>query len=586
MDFFSAQDLARRQTKRLVLLFVLAIVAIVISIYFVFAGIAIGVEKNGDSPGSFVEQLWNPPLLILVTAGTLLVIGLGSIWKFLELRSGGASVAEMLGGRRLANNTADAEERVVLNVVEEMALASGIPVPPVYVLDNEKSINAFAAGHGPGDCVIGVNRGTIHQLTRDELQGVIAHEYSHILSGDMRLNLRLMALLNGILVLSIIGYYLLRAGAMSGGSRGGKNNSGGPYIAIIGICVFIIGSVGLFFSKVIKAAISRQREYLADASAVQFTRNPDSIGGALKMLARYGSKLDSENAESASHMFFGSSTTSWLSTHPPLDDRIKRVDPSFQGDIKPYLERRSRLSAAGMAFSSGTSNAGGTDGGSNQQVDSESASKRTESMNRSAAARFPFPFPVGTGGGAGGADAIAGRFSINPAVLLAAIGTPTTNDVEYAQQLMDVLPKELLDAAHEGYGARCVVFALLLDADESIRSEQLKIVETREGDVSAGMTAQLYGLLSDIDKRYRLPVIEIVQSSLVELSLPQYRSFRQTLVDLVRADQKISLLEFVLYHHSVSHLDRWYKQTPPVRITVRNSMAIKDELRNLLGYLA
>lgn len=280
MDFFGSQEAARRRTGLLVVYFFFAVAAMILTLYVAAVGTLTFANSRTSDPSVGVSW-WQPQMLLLVAGGTIAIIAMGSLYKTAQLRSGGAGVAEQLGGRRLQGNSRDPLERRLLNVVEEMALAAGTTVPPVYLLDNEPGINAFAAGFTPGDAVIGVNRGTVEHLSRDELQGVIAHEFSHILNGDMRLNLRLMGLLHGILLIAIIGYYIVRGSGYRSSNR--REKSGGQII-VLGLAMIVIGYVGLFFARLIKAAVSRQREYLADASAVQFTRNPDGIGGALKKI--------------------------------------------------------------------------------------------------------------------------------------------------------------------------------------------------------------------------------------------------------------------------------------------------------------
>ena len=248
----------------------------------------------------------DPQLLVISVVGTLVIVGGGSLNKMVQLRGGGQTVAEELGGRLLTAGTADPVERRLLNVVEEMAIASGTPTPPVYLMDREDGINAFAAGFSPTDAVIGVTKGTATQLDRDELQGVIAHEFSHILNGDMRLNIRLMGLLHGILIIGMLGYFLLRLSFYTGGGRRSRSGKEAIPIMAIGAGLAVIGFAGTFFGNLIKAAVSRQREFLADASAVQFTRQPDGLAGALKKIGGFsaGSSIENPNAPEASHMFF------------------------------------------------------------------------------------------------------------------------------------------------------------------------------------------------------------------------------------------------------------------------------------------
>ncbi len=270
---------------------------------------------------------WNPQLFAGVAVGTFAVILIGSAYKTMALAGGGSAVAESLGGRLVNPNTTNPDERKLLNVVEEMAIASGVPVPQVYVLDNEDYINAFAAGHTTGDAAVAVTRNCMTKLTRDELQGVIGHEFSHILNGDMRLNLRLIGILFGIFCIATIGRILMYV-------RG--RNSGG--VVMMGLLLLAIGSLGVLFGRLIQAAVSRQREFLADASSVQFTRNPLGLSGALQKIGGYGSRMESPHASDASHLFFGNALGdplfSWMSTHPPIDQRIRAIDPTWDGKYK------------------------------------------------------------------------------------------------------------------------------------------------------------------------------------------------------------------------------------------------------------
>ncbi|MDP1534936.1 MAG: M48 family metalloprotease, partial [Rubrivivax sp.] len=265
MDFFGQQDKARTKTTVLVVYFVIAIVFIIASVYLASL-LIFHFTQAQQQPGVALPALvlWDPRLFGLVVVGTLGVVLIGSLYKTIALSKGGSAVAESLGGRLLGTDPTDPDERKLRNVVQEMALAAGMPVPKIYVLDKDKGINAFAAGHAPSDAAIGVTRGCMSLLTRDELQGVIGHEFSHILNGDMRLNLRLMGVIFGILCLAVIGRVLIF-------SRGGRDRN--P-LMLLGLALIVIGAIGVFFGRLIQAAASRQREFLADASAVQFTRNP------------------------------------------------------------------------------------------------------------------------------------------------------------------------------------------------------------------------------------------------------------------------------------------------------------------------
>jgi Zn-dependent protease with chaperone function len=328
MNFFRAQDEARGRTTKLVALLVLAIVVLAGSLYVLAV---LGQQKLVR--GGEID--WFQPKLFVATAGTALVVILGgSLLRIAELSKGGGAIAERLGGRLVGATTKDASERRYLNVVQEMALASGLPVPLCYVIDGDETINAFAAGNTPQDAAVGVTRGALRNLTRDELQGVIAHEFSHIGNGDMKLNLRIIGTVAGLTALAQLGYIIVRIGLNSGSSR--KNNLW-P-LAVAGLVVVLVGLGGVFFARVIQASVSRQREYLADASAVQFTRNPLGLASALRKVAGLsGAQREASAAElEAQHMFFSGSAgflESLFSSHPPIDERIRRVDPAFDGHI-------------------------------------------------------------------------------------------------------------------------------------------------------------------------------------------------------------------------------------------------------------
>ncbi|MDX1562193.1 MAG: M48 family metallopeptidase, partial [Gammaproteobacteria bacterium] len=362
MDFFERQDASHRATRYLVLLFALAFLAVAV-VTGVVLMLLLGLAGNGQvlSPTAASSGLIAGDLSLLATI-VAIVIGLmiiASLFRHATLARGGGQVARMLGGTQVTGDERDPLRRRLLNVVEEMAIASGLPVPEIYVLEQERGINAFAAGLTPGDAAVAVTQGALDHLTRAELQGVVAHEFSHILNGDMRLNSRLMGLSFGILVLSLIGRWLLRSSAR--GLRFSSNRGKGSALVVIGLALTVIGGIGVFLSRLIKAAVSRQRETLADASAVQFTREPLALAGALKKIGGFTPYLEAVEAEEVSHMLFGRAGRSFaglFATHPPLPERIKALDPSFKpGD---YIEPGAGPAAtgtAGLAASSGTGQA-------------------------------------------------------------------------------------------------------------------------------------------------------------------------------------------------------------------------------------
>ena len=596
MDFFDSQDAARRKTKYLVMYFAMAVVGMIASLYAVMV---LSKMVSLSRRSGFQFSYWDLNALLVSTGLTLSIITLGSLYKRAQLRHGGAKVAESLGGRRLNPGTTDYEERRLLNVVEEMALAAGTPVPPVYLLDNEPSINAFAAGHTPGDAVIGINRGTIEQLSRDELQGVIAHEFSHILNGDMRLNLNLMGLLNGILVFAIIGYYLLRFGGMGGrhshhSSGNGKSSSGLQFL-LLGVAMMAIGYIGLFFARLIKAAVSRQREYLADASAVQFTRNPAGIAGALQKIGVLSNMpMISPEAEAASHMFFGSSRKSLaqsLSTHPPLVDRIQRVDPSFDGDFSkvklrekpkpaqtptptqssgsPFDPLLGPMGAAGV-LGAGTMGAAGAMGFAANAGAANSGAANSGAANS----------------GATNSGATSSRLPADAVVIASTVGAPTLDHVRHSRELLARLPSEVTQSVHDPFSCRAVVLALLLDEDDKIRANQLQVATTILGEQLSNETRRLAPLLSELGAEARLPLAELVQPTLQGLSPKQYADFRKAVNGFVRADRQIDLFEFCLQRILIRRLDLHFKETPPPKTKYVSINGLVNEMVELLSTLA
>jgi Zn-dependent protease with chaperone function len=543
-DFFERQDVARRNTTRLVVLFVLAVLAIVASIYLLLVVALSFGAPDAYAPGLDRSIAFDPAVLGLAIAGTLLVVGGGSLFKIAQLRSGGRVVAEHLGGRLLNPDTTEPFERQVLNVVEEMAIASGMTAPPVYFLDEEDGINAFAAGFTPGDAVIGITRGSAERLTRDELQGVVAHEFSHILNGDMRLNIRLIGLLHGILIIGMLGYFLLRMTAFSG-SRVRRSRQGGnplPLVAI-GLGLMVVGFFGTFFGNLIKAAVSRQREFLADASAVQFTRDPGGIAGALRKIGGFGqgSAIRSPNAPEASHMFFGRATSGFsalFSTHPPLAERIRRVDPSWDGTYP---------AVTGQAASAPVARPGGRSGFA----------------------------PASPGGGAVGVDRA-----------LASIGQPDASHLAYAARLLEALPPALKAAAHESYGARAAVYALLLDARNDPRKVQLEhLGRAADPGVYAEVT-RLAPAVAALDVRARLPLVEIALPALRALTELEYRRFRQNVQALVDADQHIDAFEWSLQRILLHDLEAHYGHSTPPGVRYRTLAPLERQAELLLSILA
>ena len=576
-DFFERQDQARRNTTRLVLLFAAAVLAMVVSIDLLIAA-ALGYTSRDPRTGAIDWSLAaNAEILLFATVATLVVVGGGSLYKIAQLRGGGRVVAESLGGRLLNPDTAVPSERQVLNVVEEMAIASGVPAPPVYLLEQEEGINAFAAGFTPNDAVIGVTRGTVERLTRDELQGVVAHEFSHIFNGDMRLNVRLIGLLHGILIVGMIGYFVLRSAAFSGhGRRRSRDGNPVPILAI-GAGLMAIGFFGTFFGNLIKAGVSRQREFLADASAVQFTRQPSGLAGALRKIGGWarGSAIQHPNAPEASHLFFGrasSGLNALFSTHPPLQARIRAIDPSWDGTfpeparIEPTPDAdaqrhapvgRPRAEPHGAAAMSGLSEAGPA-GTPVADVATGGAPHRVSSAATSAAA----------------------------AALVNQAGQLDEAHLAYAAHLLRGLPPAVQDAAHESYGARALIYALLLDRDPGERQHQLARLESAADPGVFREVSRLSPFVDELERHSRLPVVSLALPALRQLTPGQYEVFRANVDALVAADARIDLFEWSLQRVAVRDLDRQFGRAKSPRVQYRDLGPLAPHLEVALSTLA
>jgi Zn-dependent protease with chaperone function len=522
-NFFQQQDSARRKTFQLVVYFILAILILIALVYGLLVALSM---SSAYEPVSW----WRPELLLLAVPGVALVVGGASAFKVAQLASGGQAVALMMGGEEVPGTTTDARQKQLLNVVEEMALAAGVPVPPVYVLE-EPGINAFAAGYAPGDAVVAVSQGCLNYLTRDELQGVVAHEFSHILNGDMRLNIRLIGLIFGIMALSIIGRTLMFAsrGQSSGRDRGG--------LVLLGLGVFVLGLVGALFGRLIMAAVSRQREYLADASAVQFTRNPDGIGGALKKIGGLaeGSRIDNPQAAEVGHMFFanafaGEGLAGLLATHPPLVERIRRIDPQFDGqflEVTPLRVDREEL-----------------EGPRRGRVPPFAGMPRLPGLPQ-------VPAPV-----LGFADAAASR-----------VGHLDPELISYAQVLHDGMPDVLRVAAQEPFSAHALVYALLLDPRTDLRELQLTRLKADAEPQDFAETLRLVAPVQALPDTHRLPLLDLAMPALRQMSPRQHRAFRAQVEMLMMADQRLSLFEYTLRCVLHRHLDAQFlpqRQTRPV----------------------
>ncbi len=480
--------------------------------------------------------------LATVSLGVCLLIFCGSLYKTMSLSGGGATVAEMLGGRQVPAATTDLQQRQLLNVVEEMAIAAGMPIPRVYLLE-DNGINAFAAGLSPANAVIGVTRGTMTRLSREELQGVIAHEFSHIANGDMRLNIRLIGVLHGILLIGLIGGFLLRSIRFSGRSRSRKGGGGLAAIAALGLGLLIIGYAGSFFGNWIKSIVSRQREFLADSSAVQFTRNKDGIAGALKKIGgSAGSYLDSPAAAQYSHAFFaegvGFFLQSFFATHPPLEERIRRIEPRWDGE---FLKSRVKTTVA------------------------------------------PEPVEAST--------AAAAKMAVTAAILTSAeqainqIGTLNEENIEYVRELIIAMPALLREAAQDAYTARALIYAVLIDLQKDKPAAMAALHQHADPNMHA-LCDHLLPDLKRLQDKFKLPLLELSINALRDLSSNQYIQFKQAVHYLIVSDKSVNLKEWIIQRLLIQQLDEHFGFRKPARGKHKSLDPVKAEVETVLSLIA
>jgi Zn-dependent protease with chaperone function len=500
MNFFQRQEATRRTSRRLVVLFALAVLAVVAAVNVVVFFATIASRRSQEPALTLGEWAAAYPGAILATTLVVIgIIGLASLYKTVVLGGGGGVVARSLGGVRISPDTTDPQQRRLLNVVEEMAIASGVPMPEVYLLEQESGINAFAAGHNPANAAIGVTRGTLTTLNRAELQAVIAHEFSHILNGDMRLNIRLMGLLFGLLVIALLGRTVLRL------SSYGEAKKTWP-IMLVALAVLVVGYVGLFFGRLIQAAISRSREELADASAVQFTRDPTGLRGALVKIGAlsHGSKIGNPEVEEVAHMLFAPGMRRMFATHPAVEDRIKAIDPHF--DVKEFDVVRAQLVAA--------------------EVQREAAPKPVPSAAERLESLINIP---------GGAHAVAGL-----------VGNPSTAHMRLARQIRKSLPEAVVVAGRHSESARALLLALALDANGEARERQKQFIARQLGAAVAGGVGQLQSAIDALEPEQRMPALMGAIPALRQLAREERTQLIACLNGMLQREGRMSLQSYVL----------------------------------------
>lgn len=539
MDFFEAQEQARRRSKWLWLWFFMAVMGVVVCsdllIYFLFYG----------GQGGLLPMLgWS--------AATAAIILLASAFKSMQLSGGGAVVAKDLGGRLVDPNTTDTEERRLLNVVEEMAIASGMPVPQVYMMDGEDGINAFAAGTEPSNAVIGVTRGAVQLLNRDELQGVIAHEFSHILNGDMRLNMRLIGLIFGLVVISMIGrgiFEVMRFQSL--GSRRSSKEGGNAMILllILGVGLIAIGSLGVFFGRMIQAAMSRQREFLADASAVQFTRNPDGLVGALQKIGGMSGKerhINSAKAGEASHLFFSDSGmfSFGMATHPPLEVRIKALDEGWSGEWK-----NSQLPEVAEGLQ-----------------ESRRAQKKQDGGHR-----IP---------GMPDIPVISGLSATE------SFGDQRRTQSEFGRKILAELDPHLQEATRNRQEAQALIFGLLLAVDEDLHASEVAYLKKHAGEEASELAIAWQHELRSLHSAKKIALMDLSMPTLRQLSRPEYERFLEITRWMIASDAQVNLFEFMLQRVVERHLSSHFEGARPVRVRFHRLSDLAEEANILVSTMA
>jgi Zn-dependent protease with chaperone function len=557
LNFFEHQEVARRSSKRLIVLFVLAVIAVVIAVNVVGAFIY---YASTSQRGPFGPAMTLPRGFFLTnTAIVLLLIGGGTWFELSRLSAGGEVVARMAGGRAIDPGTRDLLERRLVNVVEEMALASGIPVPRVYVLDNESTINAFAAGNSVNDAVVAVTRGTLTRLTRDELQGVIGHEFSHILNGDMRLNLRLIGVLFGLLMIAMFGRFLMEMG------RSSRNDRGGGPLLIAGIALWLIGYIGVFFGRLIKAGVSRQREFLADASAVQFTRNPDGIGGALRKIGGLseqvglGTEIRHPNAETLSHLFLGAARQSFVSglfaTHPPLAERVRRI----YGRVLEFLPAPEQPVALALSAAS--------------------QGQRTSGVELA-----PLEFTPGAGNFASPVSSLV-QGAAQPGNLSAAIGAVPGASRAAAGSLAEHLESPALRTALvDTTAAQMLVCGLLIDKNHAAGEQQRRLLAETYGEPAVQTVDKYHTLVQQLPAGVRLSLLDLAMPTLRRLPRTSAQRLLMLAHGLIAADGRVTLAEFLLFTVLKRRLGPDATRAVPVRF--RSVVELPGEAGLVLSLIA
>ena len=564
--FFQRQAHARRNTGLLIVLFLTAVTLITLAVCLV----GYMVTRSESSPLPFHQWLLSSHGMA-TAAAVVALIGIGSLVRWVDLAGGGSRVAKMVGARLIEPDTRNTDERKLRNIVEEMAIASGVPVPDLYVMDSETSINAFVAGYTPGEAVMVVTQGALSQLNRDELQGVVGHEFSHILNGDMRINVRLIALLAGILMIGQIGGFLLRAGFYSSGRSRSRDGRAQAAMGLLGLALMIIGYVGVFFGRLIQAAVSRQREMLADASSVQFTRNPEGIGSALFKIGMASGYLDTtSHASDMNHMCFGESArmkfTSLLASHPPVNERINAIQPGLLARLRSRL--RDTESGANLRQKT-TAGSDSTRLGDLANQVAEPVRSRPGSRLSPLQSSFTESEPPAT-----------------PTKLSTRVGTVTQRSEAYAANLLEQLPSTFRNLLYTRAGAIQLCYGLLIyhlsDADQK---QCLGLLDNHPllGQ-QTDLLEKLLPTLIKLGEPARFPILELAMPALRKLDQEERQALLTNVQKLVAADNRLSLFELALNTFLNRHLAPDAEHAVPVKH--RNYRSVLPAIERVLRLFA
>lgn len=594
MDFFDRQDKSRAASVRLSVLFAVAVFLTILTVHTLIVSVfaffvssdrpALVAQSGGeagvsevvvDPQSDFIDRnVLNPCFLFcdfLIVGG--LVLGMAAR-RFYELKAAGVEgVAVSLGGVPVIRGATEARSRRLYNIVEEIAIASGTSTPRVFVLEGVKSVNACAVGTSPDDSAVCVTRGALDLLTRDELQGVVAHEFSHIINNDVRLNMRLIGMLFGLGGLTVVAFWMMRSVL---------EDYRFFFLTVVGFILLCIGGVGLFFATLIRAAISRQREYLADASAVQFTRNPLGLASALKKIgcAKVGSAIDSSNCEQASHMFFSSVFhpgffQNLYRTHPPIIKRVKAIDPSFDGVFPSEVVSDD------------------SDGMTLWDANDANAVVFAAEPVKEVQTKRPCPSPDSWSHSRSNLDESSMKRESQPAAATPSelYGDWARKDdvrggIKIAPTLLEPVPPAVDQFLVDAPSARAAFYAVLLSHDATVRANQLALVNRLESCETLRLLKEITPAIRSLSDPARLLTVRLATPLIKSLTPDQYELFRRIVVEFCASDGRLDFFEYTLQMVALRELDAYFRESSSRPVKYRDFTLIEERFKTVLVALA